>query len=247
MKDLSFLKSNLIAHRGMHDIERGIPENSMKAFKEAIENNYIIELDIHILKDNNIVVIHDDNLERLTGINKDLKDSTYNEIKDLKLNNTDEHIPLFKDVLEYVSGKVPLVIEFKYDVKVGRLEKEAMKILNNYKGKYVVKSFNPLTINWFKKNYPDVIRGQLVSSFETFELNKVLKYFLKNMKFNFITKPDFISYNIKNLPNKKVEKFRKNKPVLGWVVRDNEDMNIAKEYCDNYICENIDKLKKDNL
>ena len=105
-KDLSFLKENLIAHRGAHNINKGIPENSINAFKEAIKNNYIIELDIHLLKDNNIVVFHDDDLKRMTGVDKKLKDTTYEEIKDLKLQNTDNYIPLFKDVLDLINGKI---------------------------------------------------------------------------------------------------------------------------------------------
>lgn len=69
-KNLDFLKQNLITHRGMHDIKNGIPENSLKAFEKAMKNNYIIELDLHILRDDTVVVFHDDNLQRITGINK---------------------------------------------------------------------------------------------------------------------------------------------------------------------------------
>ncbi len=242
MKNFDFLTSNLIVHRGMYNINKGIPENSLKAFEMAIENNHIIELDLHLLKDNSVVVFHDDNLERMTGMDKNIKDCTYDEIKDLNLNSTKYHIPLLKKVLELVDGKVPLVIEFKYDVRPGLLEKEAMKFLQKYNGEFVVKSFSPLSVNWFKKNYPDIIRGQLVSSYEKVELNGFLKLLLRNMFFNFITKPDFISYNIKALPNRKVSKFRERKPVLGWVIRNKDDMNKAKKYCDNFICENIEEL-----
>lgn len=243
MKDLSFLKGRLIAHRGMHNRKAKIPENSLQAFVRAIENNYTIELDLHILKDNSVVVFHDDNLKRMTGIDENIIDTTYDEIKSLKLNNTENHIPLFKDVLEIVSGKVPLIIEFKYDAMPGRLEEETMKLLKAYKGEFAVKSFNPLSVNWFKKNYPNIIRGQLVSNYEHVKLNKFLKLLLKNMCFNFITKPDFISFDIQMLPNKKAEKFRKTKPVLGWVVRNKEDMRKAKGYCDNYICESMEEYK----
>ena len=241
-KDLSFLKENLIAHRGAHNINKNIPENSVKAFKEAIKNNYIIELDVHMLKDNNVVVFHDDNLKRMTGVNKKIKDVTYEEVKKLKLQNTDNYIPLFKDVLNLIDGKVPIIIELKYDVKCGKLEKEVIEILKNYNGKYVVKSFNPFTVYWFKKNYPDIIRGQLSCNFKSEKINFIKKFFCKHMLFNFITKPDFISYGVKSLPNKKVEKYRKNILVLGWTIRNKEDLAKAKKYCDNYICENFDKI-----
>ena len=118
----------------------------------------MIELDLHVLKDDNVVVFHDKNLHRMTGIDKDIKDCTYDEIKNLKLKNTDNHIPLFKDVLELVDGKVPLLIELKHDVKVGKLEKETMKYLKKYKGEYAIMSFNPLTLLYFKKENSNIIR-----------------------------------------------------------------------------------------
>lgn len=99
---LSFLREPLIAHRGMYNEANGIPENSIKAFELAISYGYSIELDLHILKDDTVVVFHDDNLNRMTGVNKDLKNLTYSDIKDLKLQNTNYHIPLFKNVLDLV-------------------------------------------------------------------------------------------------------------------------------------------------
>lgn len=245
-KNLEFLKQNLIAHRGMHNIKKGIPENSLIAFQKAIENNYIIELDLHILKDKSVVVFHDDDLNRMTGINKNIKDTTYDEIKDLKLQNTNNYIPLLKDVLNLVSGKVPIIIELKYDTKCGILENETMKILKQYRGKYVIKSFNPFSVYWLKRRYPKVIRGQLASNFTDDKMNIIKKVFLKNMIFNYITKPDFISYDIKGLPNKKIENYREKNLVLGWTIRNNADLEKAEKYCDNFICENLEEIEYKN-
>lgn len=244
MEKLEFLKQNLIAHRGMHNIKIGIPENSLKAFEKAIEYKYLIELDLHILKDGSVVVFHDDNLKRMTGIDKKIADTTYDEIKNLKLQSTNNYIPLFKEVLKLISGKVPIIIELKYDTKVGLLESETMKILKDYKGKYVVKSFNPMTVYWFRKNYPNIARGQLASNFKNEKINIIKKIVLRNMIFNPITKPDFISYGIYGLPNKKVEKYRRNKLVLGWTIKNKEEMEKAKKYCDNFICENLEEIDK---
>lgn len=94
-KDLNFLKNKIVAHRGYHDKDKGIPENSMLAFKRAIDENYLIEFDLHLLKDGKVVVFHDDNLKRMTGIDALIKDKTYEEIKQLKLLDTNERIPLF--------------------------------------------------------------------------------------------------------------------------------------------------------
>ena len=244
MKDLSFLKQNLIAHRGYHNILKGIPENSMLAFKEAIKNNLIIELDVHILKDKSIVVFHDNNLKRMTGKNILIKDMTYYELESIKLQNTNEKIPLLKDVLELINGKVPVIIELKVDQKVGILESELIKILDNYKGKYAIKSFNPFSINYIRKKRPNIIRGQLSSDFRNLKISKFKKFLLSHMLYNHITKPDFISYDIRALPNKRISKLRNSKIILGWTIRNESDLEKAKKYCDNYICENINLNKR---
>ena len=116
------IKKLCIAHRGLYDEK--IPENSMKAFEKAVSKNIPIEFDIHVLKDKNIVVFHDDNLYRMTGVDKKLIECTYEDIKNYKLKNTKETIPLLKDVLKMVNGKVLLDIELKSDHKLYDLENE---------------------------------------------------------------------------------------------------------------------------
>ena len=239
--DLNFLTDNLIAHRGYHSLKDFIPENSIPAFIKAIENNYIIELDLHILKDGNVVVFHDDNLDRMTGLNKNIKDVTYDEIKNLKLNNTNNFIPLLKEVLDLVNDRVPIIIEFKYDVKAGVLEKATMDILKNDNGKFVIKSFSPLSILYFKKHYPNVVRGFLSSNMKS-EKCFIKRWFLTS---NFLLKflnVDFLSYDINSLPDKMVKNFRKEHIILGWTVRNKDDFEKGKKYCDNLICENFDIL-----
>lgn len=239
LKNLNFLKQNIIAHRGFHDISLGIPENSIPAFKRAIENKFIIELDIHLLKDNTVVVFHDDNLKRMTGIDRPIKNCTYSDLQELNLQGTLEKIPTLSEVLNCVNSQVPIIIEFKSDLKTGLLEKEAMKILENYKGLFVVKSFNPACIYYFKRHYPDIIRGQLSYSFNHSKICFIGKLVLRNMLFNFLTKPDFISYKIEDFPKKRIEKLRKKKLVLGWTVRNKEQFHRNYGYFDNLICENI--------
>ncbi len=240
MRNINFLSSALIAHRGYHNIQKGIPENSILAFKEAIENNLIIELDVHILKDGNVAVFHDDNLMRMTGINKNIKDMNYNELKKIRLQETNQTIPLLVDVLKLIDGQVPLIIETKYDAKYGVLEKEVIKILQQYNGMFAVKSFNPFSVMYFKRKFPEAIRGQLASDFRDKKMRKIKKVFLSRMVLNFFTKPDFISYDIRALPNNRVRKLRKNKLILGWTVKSKKDLEYAQDYCDNFICENID-------
>jgi glycerophosphoryl diester phosphodiesterase len=234
VKDLSLLNYNLIAHRGLHN--KDIPENSLKAFDLAIKKNYIIELDIHILKDNTIIVFHDDNIKRMTGINRNIKDCTYEEIKKYNLLNTKYKIPKLEDVLKLVDGKVPLIIELKTDVKPDRLEKNVVKLLDDYKGLFCVKSFNILSIKWFKKNRNNYIRGLLVDK----NWNNILKIISFKPIINLICKPDFISCNCKLVNDKKIKKFKKNIPIISWTIKNKTNYIKYKDKYDNLICENID-------
>ena len=144
----NFLKNNIIAHRGIYDNKK-IFENSLEAFKKAIDKGYAIELDLRLTKDNKIVIFHDDKLERLTNEKGYIKDKNFIELEKIKLINNSK-IPTFKEVLDLVNGKVPLLIELKSNIKGTRLEKEVVKELKNYKGEYAIQSFNPKTIIWFR-------------------------------------------------------------------------------------------------
>lgn len=241
MKDLSFLKNRLIAHRGYHNKNLGIPENSIVAFKKAINNNYIIELDVHITKDKEIVVFHDFDLKRVCGVNKKIEELTYDELLKYNLYDTKYKIPKLKEILNLVDGKVPILIETKVAKFDGMLESKLSQCLDNYNGLFAIQSFFPFSILWFKKNRPHYIRGLLASNFKTnSEINNLKKNISKTLITDVILKADFISYDIKALPNLYVDSKRKNKLILGWTVRNKEDYNKAKKYCDNLICENMD-------
>jgi glycerophosphoryl diester phosphodiesterase len=245
----SWLETKGIAHRGFHN-NIDAPENSIKAFERAIEFGYAIELDIHILLDNNIVVFHDDNLIRLTGIDKLIEDCTYDEISNLNLQDSQEKIPLFKDVLTLVDGKVELLIELKNRGKVGRLEKKTYDLLKQYRGEYAIQSFNPYSVGWFYNNAPSVIRGQLSGSYRKEKLSMVTKFLLKNLLLNSVSKPNFINYEIKYLDSfpLKLQKLR-GKLILGWTAKSEEEYKEALHYCNNAVFEGfeievIDHCKK---
>lgn len=222
MKNSDILKNRKIAHRGLFDNVK-VPENSIGAFTKAIKNDNIIELDVHLTKDNEVVVFHDDNLKRMTGVNKKIKDVNYSEIKNLKLLNTNYNIPLLKDVIKLVDKKVPLIIEVKTDNMVGKIEKELVKILDNYDGPFVVKSFNPFIVNWFRIHRPNYIRGLLI--------NKNISDFLK-LIYIFISNPNFLSCHYTTLKSNIVKKFKKNNIVLGWGIT---NQKIDSDLADNLI------------
>ena len=162
-KNIDFILGAPIAHRGLHG--KNVPENSLKAFKLARDAGYTIELDVHLSRDGDIIVFHDDNLLRMTGVNRSIKNCTYAELQSLTLKGTSYKIPTLKQVLDLVDTRVPLLIELKSDVKTGLLEKESMKVLRSYNGKFAVQSFSPNSIYYFKKHYPEVLRGQLSHSY----------------------------------------------------------------------------------
>jgi glycerophosphoryl diester phosphodiesterase len=230
----SWLCKTLIAHRGLHD--ENTPENSMAAFKKAIEKGYAIELDIRPLKDGTIVVFHDETLNRMTSKKGLINERTYEEIKGITLKNSKEHIPTFSEFLDFVNGRVPVLIEIKNIGKVG-FEKNVYELLKQYKGEYAVQSFNPMSLNWFRKNAPEVLRGQLSSFFEKDKFNIVKKFILKKMLLNkCFSQPHFISYNVDNLPNKYIRRYN-NIPLLAWSVRSQEEYDKKKDIFDNIIFE----------
>ena len=231
MKKLDFLCSNLIAHRGLHNDK--YPENSIGAFKRAIRKNYIIELDVHLLKDDTVVVFHDDNLYRMCGKRKKIKDYTYPELKKLKLLDTNYTIPTLENVLKLIDGKVPIIVELKYDLKVGLLEEKVCELLDDYNGDFCVKSFSPLSIMWFKKNRPNYIRGLLISNRTKKLREKLMHSFIPF----WMCKPDFISCNYLLYKKRIIQKFMRKHPVIAWTVRSENTYNKYKDKFSNMIVE----------
>lgn len=162
-----------IAHRGLWD--ESVPENSLGAFQRCIDEKIPIELDVHLLKDGTLVVFHDDNLYRMTGLNRKLRKCTYDEIKDLPLKDTEFTIPTFSQVLKCVDGRVLLDIEIKTDVKNFKICKALARELASYKGDFILKSFSPFHIAWFRFKRPKYFRGLLVSKLKNARLPRFVK------------------------------------------------------------------------
>ncbi len=238
-KNIEWLNDIKIAHRGLHNIDKGIPENTIAAFEKAIKQNTAIELDVHILKDKSIVVFHDDNLKRCCNIDKNIKDCTLKEIKKQSLFNTQHKIPTLTDTLDFIDEAVPLIIEIKTDVKANIICPYLLDILNKYKGKFAIKSFDPRICLWFKKHAPHITRGLLITDFKKSKKPNILKkIFISSMIFIPIYKPDFLSISLSMLKTKRVKKARKNGYlILGWTFRTKSDYIKYEHYCDSYIYE----------
>lgn len=241
MKALEFLSRNLIAHRGYHNNKKGIPENSVLAFKKAIDNNYLIELDVRLTKDQKLVVFHDDNLKRVCGVNKKVKDLTYRELLKYNLFDTTLKVPLFSDVIKLVNGRVPILIETKYHNRYGVLEKILINELSNYKGLYAIQSFYPMSLLWLKRNTKDIPIGLLSSNFKN-DLNRLKSIIGKTLILDLFFKTDFISYDVKGLPNNYLSYKRNKKKIVIWTIKNKKDYDLARQYTDSLICENFDWL-----
>ena len=234
----SWLVCQPIAHRGLHDKE--IPENSLPAFENAINNGYAIELDVQMIADGTLVVFHDESLSRVTNNDGYLKFLNKSDLEILTLKGSKEKIPTFEETLKFINGRTPILIEIKNKSKVGDLEKKVIELLKDYKGEYAVESFNPYVLQYFEKHAPNILRGQLAGYLKKEKLPFFQKFALKRMLLNkHISKPNFIAYEAKPLPNRFVRKF-KNLPLIAWTVKSqNEYLKVVK-YCDNVIFEDFE-------
>lgn len=226
------LASVKYAHRGLHDAALGIPENSMAAFSRAIERGFGAELDVHLMADGNLAVVHDSSLRRVCGADVCIEDLTAAELGNYPLMGTAETIPLFGEVLELFEGKTPLVIELK--VERGNyvpLTDAVMKALEGWGGAYCVESFHPAALLRLREKYPNVLRGQLGQNFmrgsEVGNLAMPARFVLTHLLTTGLTRPDFISYKWEDRKEPSLRLMRALYGVheVGWTVREEETMD----------------------
>lgn len=218
------------AHRGLYGV--GCPENSMAAFRKARDMGYGVELDVHLLADGNLAVIHDSQLKRMTGSEGRIEDLTTAQLRTYRLNGTEETIPEFRQVLDLYAGRAPLIVELKVmGNNYAALCERACEMLDSYKGVYCMESFDPRCVYWLKKNRPDVIRGQLTENYfkRKNKLPFVLKCLLTHQMLNFLTMPDFVAYRYEDCATFSywlVRKFWKTEGVA-WTLDNREDYKKA--------------------
>ncbi|PKL00223.1 MAG: glycerophosphodiester phosphodiesterase [Tenericutes bacterium HGW-Tenericutes-1] len=239
MKDLNWIKNGLFTHRGLHTLDKSVPENTLTAFKNAIAKSYGIEMDVNQLKDGTIVVFHDKNLLRLCGVDLYLKDLNFEDLKEYRILNTEEKIYKLEDILKIIDGKVPLLIELKPFGEKERFCSKFMEVMDTYHGQWAMHSFHPAFVAWFKKNRPEVIRGQISEYFEDDpKMNKINKFLMKHLWINLVSKPDFINYGIHNMPNIYLNRAQKHGTlVIGYAARSQEEFDKVRKYYSNPVFE----------
>ena len=229
-RGLKALQGWSYAHRGLHG--KGIPENSMAAFRAALDHGFGIEFDLHLLKDGNIAVIHDSLLKRTTGAEGRIEDLTTEDLKNYRLEGTEETIPTFRALLDLYAGKAPLIVELKpVNGNHAKLAETVCNMLQDYPGVYCIESFDPRCVAWLKKNRPQIIRGQLSENFFRSDpkMSLPLKLMLSTLVDNLVTRPDFVAYKFADRKNLSVFLCRKLFRLQGvsWTLRSKEEYDIA--------------------
>lgn len=233
-KDLSWLVARPIAHRGFHDMNNAIWENTASAFSRAIAGNYAIECDLQIAADGVPVVFHDDDLERLCGLGGDVRERTSKELAQLRVGGTGDGVPSLPDLLGLVGGKAPLVIELK-----GRKGDDegfagaVLECLEGYDGPVALMSFDHWLLRDLKKEgspYPVGLTADGIKPEHFFTHEEAMQLGL-----------DFISYCVHHLPNAFIEGQRaQGVPIITWTVRDTEARAKTIRFADQMTFEGFD-------
>lgn len=226
------------AHRGLWDEEK--PENSLPAFRSAAERGFGIETDVHITKDDRLVVFHDDTLERMCGDPRRIADCTLSELQALRLAGTGETIPTLDAMLETVAGRVPLIIEIKSDRRIGLLTERTDARLRTYAGPYCIESFDPRAVRWYRKHRPEIIRGQLAFGFRKGASWKrgAKTVFIASLLQNALGRPDFIAFDFESDRSLPFRLARRMGPsTAAWTVRSQADMDSLRGRYDLQIFE----------
>lgn len=229
------------AHRGLWDLSKGIAENSMPAFEAAVRSGYGIELDVHLSKDGMLVVFHDDTLQRVCQTAGSVEGETYARLSALSLFGTPSHMPLLSEVLDLVGGRVPLLIELKQQSLTSRsLCEKTASLLSSYRGEYLIESFNPFVLLWFRRHRPEVLRGQLSSRYgKNLAMNPLVKLASTTLVENILSRPHFIAYNHKtdDVFGLKLCRSLFKIPCFAWTIRSEKEADVCKPRYDAIIFE----------
>ena len=244
--DWKFLRLWRYAHRGFHD-KPVIPENSMAAFRRAVENRFGAELDVHLMRDGNLAVIHDSSLKRTAGVDVAVEDLTAEELKQYRLEGTDERIPLLEEVLALFEDQTPLIVELKAERgNYNELSAATVAMLDRFRVRYCIESFDYRCLRWLRKNRPEIVRGQLAEQFtrhgDAQYLSGIARFILSNLLMNFQAVPDFIAYRFSDRNCLSVRWCRRFYKVqeANWTIDSMADMTEAEKAGNIVIFERFD-------
>jgi glycerophosphoryl diester phosphodiesterase len=242
--ELDWLRARPVAHRGLHG--NGIIENSLSAAAAAIAANYAIEVDLQLSSDGEVVVFHDDTLERLTAEHGGVSTRTAAQLKAIKLKDSNDTIPSLDELLELVAGKAPLVLELKSSWNGNTtLARKVADRLASYDGHVAVMSFDPDLVVVLRKHAPNLPRGIVAERWYLHPhwnfLTRARKHYLGLLLHLFRTKPHFVAYAQFDLPAIAPRITRRifDMPLLTWTVRIERERERVAPWIDQIIFEHI--------
>jgi glycerophosphoryl diester phosphodiesterase len=226
----------LYAHRGLHDGNHAVIENSMKAFALAMEHGYGMEMDLQTTRDGKVVIHHDLNTQRICGVNAEIEQTDY---ADLPLLPDGSKLPLFEDFLKLVDGKAPLIIELKHHAQYLRTVNAALETLKGYHGDYCVESFHPSIVRCLRNGAPNVLRGQLSSGNLASGIKPLSAFLLKHLLFNVLSRPHFIAYDFYHdrTPSLWLNRLFFKPYLVAWTVKSQAGLDAALKRYDAVIFE----------
>jgi len=220
----------LYAHRGLHDGNHEVFENSLAAFRRAVEAGYGIELDVQLTADGKLVVHHDGNTVRVCGIDAVIRQTPYDQLPPLPDGTP---IPTFAEVLQLVDGHIPLIVEVKHYGKPVENAAHTLEALRSYHGPYCVESFHPMVVQYFRKKAPGIVRGQLAMGGKRDpEESSVTEFFLlKYLLVNVLGRPHFVAYSCAHDSNLSMWLMKRLfRPLLvAWTVRSQAALTKARK------------------
>lgn len=230
-----------IAHRALHDVSRGRPENSRAAIRAAIAAGYGIEIDVQPSADTVPFVFHDYHLERLATAEGMVRATASTRLGGIMLRGSEEGIPTLAEVLELVAGRVPLLIEIKdqdgaMGPDVGPLEAAVAEAVKGYKGPLAVMSFNPHSVMAMARLLPEVPRGLVTSSYdpESWGLPADTCARLREIPDYGAASCSFISHEFDDLARLRVAELKAaGAVILCWTIKSPQDEARAREVAQN--------------
>ncbi len=240
--DLGFVRHRPFAHRGLHDISRGVPENSLAAVELAVRAGLGVEIDVRLSRAGTALVFHDARLDRMCGAPSRLIERPDTDLRRLRLAGTDQRIPALPEVLDLVDGTAPLLLDLKCRLRGSerrRLATAVADALRDYAGPVAAVSFDPLVLRAIAATAPRVPRGQsagvprLAPGLLLTATRPLDRFWL-----NPVSLPHFLTFNVDRLPFASLQTARERGILaLGWTVRAREQLNRLAHHVDNVIVE----------
>lgn len=237
--DIEPFRPYMYAHRGLHNNspESEAPENTLAAFRKAVEGGYGIEFDVQLSKDNVPVIFHDAKLDRMCGQSGKVWEYTLEELKQFRILNTNEQIPTLEEALQIIQDKVPILVEYKLHSASAAMCPLSDELLIKYGCRYMIESFQPMALWWYRKHRKDIVRGMLSEHFAKEGYTNPLYLFLKNLLFNHSARPDFIAFHKDhtNLVTLNVCKKLYRPTMVAWTIQSQEQLEKAMNFFEMFI------------